>query len=135
MKAAGSTETTVLIVAMRELSRTILSDDGVANAAIAEAGERLQEQIVAITALTDALACMALDRRAAEHSHFTGDGRGPRDVFLNGKLLHDVVFADTKRGIVSVVKRPLQVDKDALARDTLCGVVEVRFKAGCGRPR
>lgn len=135
MKAAGRTETAVLIVAMRELSRTILSDDGVANAVIAEAGERLHEQIVAITSLKDALACMALDRRASEHSHFTGDGRGPRDVFLNGKLLHDVVFADTKRGIVSVVKRPLQVDKDALARDTRYGVVEVRFKAGSGRPR
>ena len=62
MKAAGRTETTVLIVAMRELSRTILSDDGVANAAIAEAGDRLVEQAREISYLT-----AELERTRSEH--------------------------------------------------------------------
>ena len=43
MKAAGRTETLVLVKAMRELAQTIISDDGVANAAIAEAADRLLE--------------------------------------------------------------------------------------------
>lgn len=42
MSVRSSTET--LIAAMRILSQDIQSDDGAANAAIAEAGERLAEQ-------------------------------------------------------------------------------------------
>ena len=45
----NSTET--LIVAMRILATEIQSDDGVANAAIAEAGERLAEQHMRIAKL------------------------------------------------------------------------------------
>ena len=37
------TDTPTLISALRELSATIQCDDGVANAAIAEAADRLQE--------------------------------------------------------------------------------------------
>ena len=44
-----STET--LIAAMRILSQDIQSEDGAANAAIAEAGERLAEQHMRITKL------------------------------------------------------------------------------------
>ena len=44
-----STET--LIAAMRILSQDIQSDDGVANAAVAEAGERLAEQHMRIAQL------------------------------------------------------------------------------------
>jgi hypothetical protein len=62
MKSAPSTETTVLIAAMQHLARTILSDDGVANAAIAEAAERLQEQAAEIAALT-----AELERARSEH--------------------------------------------------------------------
>ena len=45
----NSTET--LIVAMRILSQDIQSEDGVANAAVAEAGERLAEQHMRIAKL------------------------------------------------------------------------------------
>ena len=45
----NSTET--LIVAMRILSQDIQSEDGAANSAIAEAGERLAEQHMRITQL------------------------------------------------------------------------------------
>jgi len=48
MKAEGRTETLVLAKALRELARTIHSDDGVANAAIAEAAERLSEHDAAM---------------------------------------------------------------------------------------
>jgi hypothetical protein len=45
------TSTETLIAAMRILSQDIQSDDGVANAAVAEAGERLAEQHMRITQL------------------------------------------------------------------------------------
>jgi len=45
------TSTETLIAAMRILSKEIQSDDGVANAAIAEAGERLAEQNMRIIQL------------------------------------------------------------------------------------
>jgi len=45
------TDTPTLIKAMRILARDIQSGDGVANAAIAEAADRLEEQSVAIEGL------------------------------------------------------------------------------------
>jgi hypothetical protein len=48
---AVKTSTETLIAAMRILSSDIQSDDGVANAAVAEAGERLAEQHMRITQL------------------------------------------------------------------------------------
>ena len=45
------TSTETLIAAMRILSSDIQSDDGVANAAVAEAAERLAEQHMRITQL------------------------------------------------------------------------------------
>ena len=48
------TDIKILIEAMRILSEGIQSEDGVANAAIAEAGQRLQEQNDYINRLLDA---------------------------------------------------------------------------------
>ena len=50
------TSTETLIKAMRILSSDIQSDDGVANAAIAEAAQRLEEQQERIKRLEEALA-------------------------------------------------------------------------------
>jgi hypothetical protein len=50
------TSTETLIKAMRILSSDIQSDDGVANAAIAEAAQRLEEQKDRIKRLEEALA-------------------------------------------------------------------------------
>lgn len=36
------------------------------------------------------------------HIHKPNDGRGQREVFLNGKRLTHCIYADTKRGIVDV---------------------------------
>lgn len=49
------TDTQTLIEAMRILSRDIQSEDGVANAAIAEAAERLQEQQESLDGLTQVI--------------------------------------------------------------------------------
>jgi len=49
------TSTETLIAAMRILSQDIQSEDGVANAAVAEAGERLAEQHMRIKQWHDAL--------------------------------------------------------------------------------
>jgi uncharacterized protein (UPF0212 family) len=48
---AVKTSTETLIAAMRILSQDIQSEDGAANAAVAEAGERLAEQHMRITQL------------------------------------------------------------------------------------
>jgi len=48
---AVKTSTETLIAAMHILAKEIQSDDGVANAAIAEAGERLAEQHMRIAQL------------------------------------------------------------------------------------
>jgi hypothetical protein len=71
--------------------------------------------------------------RHGKHVHTALDGR-PRNrlVFLNGRLIYGVVYADTRRGIVRVVGNPIKVDrwgKRVLTR-TLRGVVEVRQKVG-----
>ena len=70
----------------------------------------------------------------ADHIHTPKDGRGPRDVFVNGKLVEQVFFADTRRGIVRAYKRPLRLDKwrKRVLSETLHGLVEVRAKVGAG---
>lgn len=63
--------------------------------------------------------------------HTADDGLGLRDVYLDGRLLDHVVFADTAAGIVKVVRcvggRPV-ADGDSFAYDTLRGRVEVVFR-------
>lgn len=86
MKAAGRTETAVLIVAMQHLALTILSDDGIANAAIAEAGERLQQQAAEIAVLRHELEGMVnlLDnlRTDGEHSYCYAESRSKEMVYV-----------------------------------------------------
>lgn len=61
------TDTSTLIAALEILSRTIKSDDGTAEAALAEAAERMQELAVRNDALADAL------RGVMNHIAITGD--------------------------------------------------------------
>lgn len=72
--------------------------------------------------------------RHGKHIHTAYDGRGPRDVFLNGKLIDRVMYADTRTGIVRVVSNPLKLDrwKKRILTRTLRGTVEVRAKVGAG---
>ena len=48
---------------------------------------------------------------APSHIHTPHDGRGNRDVFLNGKKIDHVIFADERRGIVRAFRYPLRLDK------------------------
>jgi hypothetical protein len=45
------------------------------------------------------------------HIHTPSDGRGPRDVYLDGVLIKRVIMADTKRGIVQVTDDPVKIHK------------------------
>lgn len=65
--------------------------------------------------------------RANEHIHTPRDGRGRRDVFLNGEKIDLVIYADTKRGIVRVVGNTIRLDKHhkRVLSKTLRGNVEV----------
>ena len=70
----------------------------------------------------------------ADHIHTPNDGRGQRDVFVDGKLVERAFFADTRRGIVRAYKYPLRLDKwrKRVLAETLHGVVDVRAKVGAG---
>lgn len=64
-----------------------------------------------------------------DHIHIAGDGRGPREVLLNGKPLANVVYADTRNGVVRHHDQPPKVHKHKkrLIERTRRGLVEVRF--------
>jgi hypothetical protein len=69
------------------------------------------------------------------HIHTSDDGRGRRDVFLNGKLIERVTYADTRRGIVRVVGNPIKLDKwkKRVLWQTLRGAVVVVPKVGADK--
>lgn len=46
-----------------------------------------------------------------EHVHVPGDGRGPRQVYVDGRPVMRVVYADTRRGIVRYYDDPPKMDK------------------------
>lgn len=62
-----------------------------------------------------------------DHIHMVGDGRGQRDVYLNGKRLKNVIYANTRTGKVRLHDDPPKVHKygKRLIVRTLRGVVEV----------
>lgn len=65
-----------------------------------------------------------------DHIHRVGDGRGPRDVFVNGNKIDCAVWADTKRGEVVFHPRPARIHKlrrDEVYARMLKGVVTVEF--------
>ena len=53
--------------------------------------------------------------------HRCDDGRGPREVYLDGKLIGRVLYADERRGFVNIHE-----DCRGLVHKTLHGKVEVR---------
>ena len=59
--------------------------------------------------------------------HTPMDGRGVRKVLLDGKEIGNVVYANTKKGIVRVHPEPLKLDKHRkrVIEKTLRGKVEV----------
>lgn len=67
-----------------------------------------------------------------DHIHIPGDGRGPREVLLNGKPLKHVVYANTRDGVVRCHDNPPKVHKHGkrMIERTRRGMVEVRFIEG-----
>lgn len=64
-----------------------------------------------------------------EHIHKAGDGRGRREVLVNGKRVDMVFYADTRRGVVRAYRAPLKLDKwrKRVLTRTLHGAVQVRM--------
>jgi len=46
--------------------------------------------------------------QSGEHVHWADDGRGQREVFLDGKRIDCVTYCDTKAGIAVVADMPLR---------------------------
>lgn len=44
-----------------------------------------------------------------EHVHTADDGRGAREVYLDGIKVNDVIFADTQLGLIVACCEPLEV--------------------------
>lgn len=88
MTTQPRTETLVLVAALRDLARTIVSDDGIANAAIAEAAERLFEHDAA---MPDAARFCWLDKMAL----FVDTVSDPDNMV---KIWHDTVIANPTTG-------------------------------------
>ena len=64
---------------------------------------------------------------ADSHIHTRDDGRGARNVYVDGKLMSRVTYADTRRGLVRYVKFPPRVNKrEQLIEHTRRGKVEVK---------
>lgn len=72
--------------------------------------------------------------KTGQHIHTGNDGRGTRDVFLNGRLIDRVMYADTRLGFVRVIDDPIRLDKEKkrLLTRTLRGIVEVRARGSAG---
>jgi hypothetical protein len=66
-----------------------------------------------------------------DHIHRADDGRGNRDVFLNGTIVNQVYFVDEKKGIVRRFRGPpIRIDKRCKRPlcETLHGTVVVTRK-------
>lgn len=61
--------------------------------------------------------------------HRATDGRGPREVYLNGELIGRVLFADERRGYVRV---HAPAPGEPQAYQVLRGKVEVKMIGGGG---
>ncbi|MEA1029428.1 hypothetical protein PSH58_15585 [Pseudomonas hefeiensis] len=46
--------------------------------------------------------------QSGEHVHWADDGRGQREVFLDGERIDCVTYCDTKVGIAVVAEMPLR---------------------------
>jgi hypothetical protein len=62
-----------------------------------------------------------------DHIHRPDDGRGRRDVFVNGNKIEGVAWADTKNGVAVFYPQPIRVKRgtDEVYTRKLRGKVEV----------
>lgn len=66
----------------------------------------------------------------SSHIHLPEDGRGRRRVFVNGREIQRVTFADTRKGVVRYIPDPIKVHKHKkrVISRTLQGAVVVEFE-------
>ena len=58
--------------------------------------------------------------------HYVGDGRGPRDVLVNGNRIGSVVYADEEKGIVVFAPYPVRTKRNGdIYTRKLHGIVQV----------
>lgn len=62
-----------------------------------------------------------------EWLHQVDDRRGPRQVFLDGEPVNQVIFADTKHGFLIKNAEPLRAEGELVVREVLEGKVTVEF--------
>lgn len=62
--------------------------------------------------------------------HSYDDGRGPREVWLDGFLLDQVIECDTDTRVALVTRQPIQVFAGVVQRDALKGCVMVVREIG-----
>lgn len=60
--------------------------------------------------------------------HSAHDGKGGRDVYLDGVLQSRVVWADTKRGRIKLLRYPYVIRNGCLITQFKQGKVEVVFR-------
>ena len=71
------------------------------------------------------------DYFAQEHVHTVDDGRGAREVYLDGVKVQDAFFADTQLGLVVAYCEPVEIipGTDCIDSYHACGEVRVEPKA------
>lgn len=67
--------------------------------------------------------------RGTDHIHTPRDGRGFRDVYVNGGLVKKAFYADTRKGVVRHYLTPLRLNKsrDCAATRTKRGKVTIKW--------
>lgn len=87
----------------------------------------MKRRSLLLGALATPLAAKA--RKATTHApwiHFVGDGRPPREVFVDGIRIERAIYADEREGIVRYHRQPLVVRDGEIVTSEVRGRVEVR---------
>lgn len=87
----------------------------------------MKRRALLIGALTTPLVAKA--KEASMHApwiHFVGDGRPPREVFVDGIRIERAIYADGRKGIVRYHRQPLVVRDGEIVTTEVRGRVEVR---------
>jgi hypothetical protein len=110
-----TTSTEILVAAMRALANDIQSEDGVANAAIAEAAQRLEEQSAKIKRLRDGIAKQNMEieqtcGKALDYPWFKDDqknfpGATEKDGVCVGDHVAETIAAELARKYTEAQKR------------------------------
>ncbi|AOZ14958.1 MULTISPECIES: hypothetical protein [Pseudomonas] len=75
-----------------------------------------------------------MSEQSGEHVHYWDDGRGRREVFIDGQRVDGVRYCDTKVGIAVVVDTPLKsTDGEHVDFHPVWGEIRVIYCGGYTR--